>query len=448
MKSSLMCLALLCLSPRLSSQEVLKETPSWSKNSNIYEVNIRQYTPEGTLDAFSEHLPRLNKMGVDILWLMPVQPIGMERRKGKLGSYYSISDYRAINPEYGNETDFKELVELAHSLGMKVILDWVANHSAWDHEWVASNPDFYTNNKNGYIVSPVEDWSDVADLNYTNENLKREMVDAMKFWIDKYDIDGFRCDVAGMVPDDFWKTSILELTAIKKDLFMLAEAEDPKYHANGFDMTYNWSVYNATNKLANGELTAEDFEGVIMENLSLYPEGAYRMLFTTNHDENSWNGTAFERLGEATQTMFVLSATLPGMPLIYSGQEAGLNKSLKFFEKDTISFEDLETYEPFYSSLLHLKTTNQALQNGEWGGPVFTIYLDDRVWMFARQREEHKILVIVNLSSMESNIKVNSDAIKGKYIDIFNGEKINLNSNFKANLSPWQYIVYSQDDRR
>jgi glycosidase len=448
MKQLLMCLVGVCLTGSNLAQEIMKEPPAWSYSANIYEVNIRQYTPEGTFAAFSEHLPRLQEMGVDILWLMPVQPIGTERRKGNLGSYYSIRDYTAVNPAFGTAEDFRALVIQAHRLGMKVILDWVANHSAWDHAWVADNPTFYTTNKSGYIVPPVADWSDVADLNYDNDQLRREMTAAMRYWIENFDIDGFRCDVAGMVPDDYWRTTIRELTAVKADLFMLAEAEGPQFHRNGFDMTYGSKLHHEMNKVAAGERSAIDLEAAVMDGLETFPEAAYRMQFITNHDENSWNGIEFDRMGEAALTFFVVAATVPGMPLLYSGQEAGLDKSLRFFDKDTISFEGLPKYAPFYTRMLQLKKTNKSLWNGDWGGSLFTLYLDEQVWVYAREREGHKVLVAVNLSEEPSSIKLDSEALKGRYTNVFTGEKLNLSGKLKTNLAPWEYLVLSQDDSR
>lgn len=448
MRHLLMCLAGLCLPITLLSQEVMKEAPAWSRNANIYEVNIRQYTPEGTFAAFTEHIPRLHEMGVEILWLMPVQPIGMERRKGRLGSYYSISDYRATNPEFGTEKDFAKLVETAHKFDMKVILDWVANHSSWDHAWMDENRDFYTLNKSGYVVPPMQDWSDVADLNYDNNELRREMTDAMEYWITEFDIDGFRCDVAGMVPDDYWKNAISELLAVKKDLFMLAEAEGPQFHANGFDMTYGWELHNMMNEVANGNRSADELEALVMRDLSSYPEAAYRMHFTTNHDENSWNGTEFERMGDAALPMFMLCVTLPGMPLIYSGQEAGLSKPLRFFDKDTIPFTDVDEFTPFFTRLLQLKTHNKALWNGEWGGPLFTLHIDEQVWVFAREREGHKVVVAINLSPAPAEVKVQSDALKGRYMDVILEEKVNLNGKLKMDLNPWEFVVLSEDGTR
>lgn len=440
MRTAFAALSILLMT-QLQAQELFKDPPEWSRNANIYEVNIRQYTPEGTFKAFQAHLPRLQRMGVDILWLMPVQPIGVENRKGSLGSYYSISDYTTTNPEFGSMEDLKELVEQAHQKGMKVILDWVANHTSFDNVWVSRHPDWYTRDKNGNLTPPVEDWSDVADLNFDNTDMRRVMIDAMKFWVNEAGVDGFRCDVAMMVPNDFWKQCVSALQEVKPDIFMLAEAEGPKFHASGFDMTYAWDIHNIMNKVASGEKTADELEAFVQEDIVKYPEGAYRMLFTTNHDKNSWEGTEFERMGDGAQAFYVLCATLPGVPLIYSGQEMGLNRALRFFDKDTIGFSDNPPYESFFRSLNNLKKDNQAIWNGDNGGTLYTVHVDNAVWVYARQKGDDKVLVIVNLSPDVHNVKLKSDVFAGKYRDTFTGDKVKLGSKYKGELKPWSYVV-------
>jgi cyclomaltodextrinase len=423
------------------AQDIFKPAPDWSKNANIYEVNIRQYTPEGTFEAFGKHIDRLDNMGVDILWLMPVQPIGEKNRKGTLGSYYSISDYTTTNPEFGTVKEFKKLVEEAHKKDMKVILDWVANHSAFDNVWAKEHPEWYTKDAEGNMLPPDPDWHDVADLNFDVPELRRAMIDAMKYWVTECDVDGFRCDVAYMVPKDFWRQAVRELQEIKPDIFMLAEAEGPEYHAAGFDMTYSWKIHSMMDKVAKGEHTASELEAFIQEDIVKYPEGAYRMNFTTNHDKNSWEGTEFDRLGDGAYAFFVLNATMPGMPLIYSGQEIGLNRALRFFDKDTIGFTDVPKDAAFFKTLLELKKKNEALWNGEHGGTMYTVHTDDQLLIFARQKGEDKVLVILNLSANVVETKLKSEVFEGKYRNVFTGEKVKLKSKYKAELMPWSYLV-------
>ncbi|PUE09677.1 alpha-amylase family glycosyl hydrolase [Limnohabitans sp. WS1] len=382
----------------------------WSRNASIYEVNVRQYTPEGTLTAMATHLPRLQKMGVSILWFMPIQPIGLLMRKGTLGSYYAIRDYTAVNPEFGTMADFCALVQQAHALGMKVILDWVANHTAWDHVWTQQHPEWYLKNAQGDIHSylydngtEIEDWSDVCGLDYQQPALWPAMTEAMLYWLREADVDGFRCDVAGLLPTLFWEQARTQMEQIKP-VFMLAEWADPGLHAKAFDMTYDWSLYEVLKKIARGEGDARDLHTYLEQPEKLYPADAYRMTFTANHDTNSWHGHDGAQYGSAFRAMAVLAATLPGMPLVYSGQESGLNKQLQFFEKDAI---DWGTYEhaDFYAGLLALKKTHPALQNGATGGPVDIMDTGHTgVFRFQRVRDGRRIQVTVNLTGQSQTL--------------------------------------------
>ena len=318
--------------------------PEWSRKAVLYEVNIRQYTSEGTFRAFEEHLPRLKALGVDILWLMPIYPIGKTNRKGQLGSYYSIRDYVHTNPEYGSINDLKHLVAKAHAMGFHVLLDWVANHTAWDHTWTKTHPDWYEHDSTGHFVSPY-DWTDVIQLNYSNHHLWAAMVNDMKFWINKTDIDGFRCDYPGHIPMAFWDSARSVLQSVKP-VFMLAEDEEhTALLEHSFDMNYAWELMHLTEHIAQGKDNASALSSYFLRQQKIYPPDAYRLNCITNHDENSWNGTVFERYGKGVKAFAILDFTVPGMPLIYSGQEAGLNKKLRFFDKDTIPWND--TLEPF-----------------------------------------------------------------------------------------------------
>ncbi|HUX60798.1 MAG TPA: alpha-amylase family glycosyl hydrolase, partial [Ignavibacteriaceae bacterium] len=272
--------------------------PEWSKNATIYEVNVRQYTPEGTFNAFAKHLPELKKMGVKILWIMPINPIGIENRKGTLGSYYSVRDYKAINPEFGTLQDFKNLVDKIHKMGMHVIIDWVANHTSWDNKLTKTNPDFYKHDSLGNFVAPVKDWSDVIALNYNNPKLWDYMEGAMEYWVKNCNIDGFRCDVASMVPVPFWNFARKELDKIKP-VFMLAESENPDLHEHAFDMTYSWEYFSIIKNIAKDKMNVKDLDAYFKKDNEQFNPDAYRMVFTTNHDENSWNGSLEETFGAA-----------------------------------------------------------------------------------------------------------------------------------------------------
>lgn len=395
-----------CGAPEQESESARLSTvehPEWSKNANIYEVNIRQYSPEGTFNAFREDLPRLKNMGVKILWLMPVQPIGELNRKGTLGSYYSIKDYKAINPEFGTKEDFKALVDEAHEMGFKVILDWVANHSAWDNPWT-ENKDWYTLDEAGNFQPPVADWSDVIDLNYENEDMRAAMLDALVYWVDEFGIDGYRCDVAGMVPVDFWITAHEELDKIK-DVFMLAEDGEPELLFEAFDMNYAWEYAHVIREIAKGEQTFADLDALLEKNAKRFPKNSYRMYFTSNHDENSWNGTDPGMYGDNFENFAVLSATVQGMPLIYNGQESVLDKQLEFFEKDEIEWKDY-TYQNFYKILLELNTTNEALWNGAYGGDFTRIESPAETYAFSRKKGEHEVIVAINNSTETKSFSV------------------------------------------
>lgn len=439
---SLVLLAFACASPEGNNSEDVQVIPfpERAKSMNIYEVNIRQYTPEGTINAFSSHLPRLQAMGVDILWIMPVQPIGVKSRKGPLGSYYSIQDYTAVNPNFGTEEDFKNLVAEAHDRGMLVILDWVANHTSFDHEW--TNIDGYHNTDSaGNVTWPAgTDWTDVADLNYDNQQMRQDMIQEMKWWVTEMNIDGFRCDVAGEVPMDFWNAAKDSLDQVK-DLFMLAEWDEPKMHEDAFHMTYGWGPHHWMNETAKGHFDADSLEQLILGDIEMYGYAPFRMMFTTNHDENSWNGTVFERFGDGHQAWAVWAFTVRGMPLIYSGQEAGLDKRLRFFDRDTIDFSDVK-YEQFYTQLLDLKHRNAALFNGDYGGQL-TI-LDDgnsNVSSFIRSNESNRVTVIVNLSGEDQQVKFNTDEVGVSLQDIFSDEVMDLGSDQWVTLAPYQYLV-------
>ncbi|MFQ5583377.1 MAG: alpha-amylase family glycosyl hydrolase [Calditrichia bacterium] len=416
--------------------------PQWSRNLAIYEVNVRQYTPHGTFAEFEKYLPQLNEMGVGILWLMPIHPIGQKNRKGSLGSYYSVRDYKAINPEFGNKEDFRRLVDKVHELGMYIIIDWVANHTAWDHPWAVQHPDFYTRDKTGNFISPYN-WTDVIDLNYDNTDMRRAMFDALVYWIKEYDIDGYRCDVAAMVPTDFWETVRDTLDRIKP-VFMLAEAHEPFLHDKAFDMTYGWQYKDLFNDIAAGKKTAADLADYYekKEKRNYHPD-AYRMIFTSNHDENSWHGTVFERLDGAAEALAVFCGVFRGMPLIYSGQEAGLNRRLKFFEKDTIQWK-AHKFRDIYTKLFHAKKSNKALWNGIAGGDIVRLRTtnDKNVYAFGRRKGDDRILAVFNLSPQQQEISVTLTGFSGEYTDLFNIQLHNLRENQNFELEGWAYRVY------
>ncbi|MDZ7681746.1 MAG: alpha-amylase family glycosyl hydrolase, partial [Fodinibius sp.] len=415
------------------------EHPEWTKSANMYEVNIRQYTPEGTFKAFEKELPRLKEMGVDILWLMPIHPIGEKNRKGELGSYYSIKDYTAVNPNFGTKQDFKELVEAAHEQGMKLIIDWVPNHTAWDHPWVSEHPEYYMKDSTGAITYEA-DWTDIAQLNYENKELWDKMIEKMKYWIEEANIDGYRVDHAGHdIPLEFWKQAVPEVNNVKSDFFWLAEWNTPNMHP-WFDATYTWEYFHLTTKIAAGNEPLSRITEYMAKQDTTFPDHAYRLYFTSNHDENSWNGTDEELFGDNFENFAVLSATIGGMPLVYSGQETGLDNRLEFFQKDTINWDGYE-HEEMYRTLFELKDRNEALWNGQYGGDFQQIDTtpSENIYAFKRKKGDDEVLVILNFSDSKQEISL-ADFQTADYTNVFSKEPMTVGDE-AVSLAAHDYLV-------
>ena len=416
-------------------------TPDWAKNATIYEINVRQFSKEGTFNQVTYQLPRLKEMGVDILWLMPIHPIGLKNRKGSLGSYYAVKDYKGINPEFGTLNEFENLVRRAHAMGMHVIIDWVANHSSPDNLWIQDGHlDWYTLDSTGNVQPTIgTDWWDVADLNYDNEEMRAEMISSMKYWLTETDIDGFRCDVAGWVPLDFWISARKELQSVKP-VFMLAEAEEISLH-KAFEMTYGWEFHHIMNDIANGKKDATAIKE-FMES-SKYPVRAFRMNFTSNHDENSWNGTEMERMGDARFALAVLAATIDGMPLVYNGQETSLDRRLKFFDKDSIDWGKMDQVS-FYTKLLTLHQTNPALWVEDGLNQVQFLPTSNpkKQVVYLRESKSNQVIVVLNLSNESTDISFASNNITGSYKELFTGKNKTLTNSTKLTLAPWGYQVF------
>ncbi|MFT6027222.1 MAG: glycosidase [Bacteroidia bacterium] len=431
-----------CQAPKPPVEETATEA-HWSANSMIYEVNLRQMTEEGTFKAFQDqHLDRLADMGIEILWFMPIYPIGEENRKGTLGSYYAVKNYQAVSAEHGSMEDFKALVDAAHAKRMKVILDWVANHTAWDNPWVTEHPEWYTTDSAGKMVPPVADWADVVDLNYDNADMREEMIQSLEFWLREADIDGYRCDVAEMVPHDFWMAAKARIDAVKPNFF-LAEGEPAELH-EAFDMTYAWSFHHLMNEVSRGEKGASEIKAYWDEQASKYKAKDYRMQFITNHDENSWNGTAIERMGDYRKAFAVMSFTVPGMPLIYSGQEADMNKRLQFFEKDVIDWSN-DSLADFYKNLVSIKTTNSVLVNGENAAPIkFIDAGNERVVIYSRASELEELIVMLNFSDADVSVDLEGDEYKGVYSSLIDGGTIDAHGILGWNLPARGYQIFKR----
>lgn len=416
--------------------------PEWSENSVIYEVNIRQFTPEGTFNAFAAHLPRLKDLGVDVLWLMPINPIGVKNRKLPLGSYYSVRDYKDVNPEFGNLEDFKNLVSKAHELGFHLIIDWVPNHSSWDNKLTVEHPEWYVKDAKGSFIPPIGfDWTDVIQFDWSNKELQDYMLGALKFWVDM-GVDGFRVDHPHKTPYEFWERARAELSKIKP-VFMVAENEEQTdFMKNGFDMSYAWELHHLMNRIAQGKDSLKSLNNYYSKEWAVFPQKVYRMVFLDNHDENSWNGTINSRMGEAQKAFAVFVFTTQGVPLLYNGQETCLSKSLRFFERDTIKW-DTCVLTSFYKDLIKLKKSNLALSNGEFGAKMEMIKTnkDRKVFCFSREKEGNRVLVFLNLSKKAVAIKPSLANFKGEYTDYFAKMKTALPFTDSLRLEPWGYKV-------
>jgi alpha-amylase len=418
---------------------------AWAHSTNIYEVNVRQYTAEGTFAAFAKELPRLKKMSVQVIWFMPITPIAELNRKGALGSYYACSDYNAINPEFGTLEDFRSLVKQAHDLGFKVIIDWVANHTGWGHTWTYTHPEFFAKSEGGGFRPTYAEWDDTIALDYNNKQLRRSMIDAMKFWLTECDLDGFRCDMAHLVPLDFWKEARTELDAIKP-LFWLAETEDVRYH-EAFDASYAWKFLHTMEKYWRKEIGMPELEAVLTEYDKTFPATALRAYFTSNHDENSHSGSEYERMGEAAVPFAVLCATWNCIPLVYSGQEMPMiNKRLHFFDKDAIPWTGEYGLNHMYKTLLCLRMNNPALRAGDSTIKTHRLKTNDdsKIFSYLRRKDEKEVLVILNLSSDTLQVEINDSNVNGVYVDVFTAMANDFAEKISVKLGKWEYRVFEK----
>ena len=447
-------------------EKLAEFTNEAAENAVIYEANIRQYSPEGTFEAFAKDIPELKKLGVKVIWIMPIQPISMTNRKttdGRLvtdiedekerakylGSYYSISDYRGINPEMGTKGDFKDLVQTAHDNGIYVILDWVANHTGWDHKWIQTNPEYYHKNAKGEVTDPLNPetgeswgWTDVAHLDYSNPELHEVMKEDMLYWVKELNIDGFRCDVADNVPTSFWEFAIPKLRETKP-LFMLMESnKEYLFKNNLFDMGYGWESHHVMNDIAKGKKSVADLDSLFAKIKKEYPSEAYFMNFTSNHDENSWNGTEYERMGDGVEAFTALTYTMPGMPLIYTGQEYELKRRLKFFEKDSIPKTKGKMF-AFYEKLGALKNNNKALNGAKNAADFNRIKTsnDKMILAFSRENKKDKVTYIGNLSKQNAEFTLPLD---GTFTNYLTNEKVILKKGQKHQFKPWEYWILVQ----
>ncbi len=418
---------------------------NWIKNTNIYEVNIRQYTAEGTFNAFGKELPRLRSMGVETLWFMPITPIAKQNMKGTMGSYYACSDYVSINPEYGTLDDFKVLVDHAHSMGFKVLIDWVANHTGWDHVWAKEHPDYYLTDSATGTFKMASGMDDIIELDYRNPALRKAMITAMEYWVKTCDIDGFRADLAFWVTLDFWKEARTELEKTKT-LFWLAESdvlEHPEY-LQVFDAAYAWSWMHKTAAFYEKETGIDTLKDLLKQYSAICGNESITLWFTSNHDENSWNGTEYEKYGDMLPVLNILSFTWNGMPMIYNGQELPNRKRLQFFDKDAIEWTGNNELEIFYKILFQLKKTHPALRAADASASTFLFDTPGDSIVYLRINGNSQVLVLLNFGSAAIEMDMIHEKISGKYQNVFTGDEEDLTGNFKVGLSAWGYLLYEK----
>jgi glycosidase len=417
---------------------------SWTHTTNIYEVNLRQYTVEGTFNAFAKELPRLANMGVETLWFMPIHPISVLDRKGTLGSYYAVQDYTSTNREFGSIEDFKTLVREAHQLGLKVIIDWVANHSGNDNVWIAQHPGYFVRDNNGNVMHPY-DWEDVSKINYDSKDLRKAMIEAMRFWITNCDIDGFRCDMAHLVPLSFWEEARTVLDQVKHELFWLAETEDISYHFV-FDASYTWEWMHKTEDYCKCAIDMGGLWYVLNKYKDSFPSSAYRVYYTSNHDENSHTGTEYDKFGNAAYALAVFSCTWNGIPMLYGGQELPNLKKLAFFDKDVIEWNGKYELEDFYKILLSLHKNNPALRTADPAAITINLQTDksSQVMSYLRRNGDKEVLVILNLSPEYFWAEITDINLSGKFTNVFSGTEYDFSANKFFELLPWGYLVYEK----
>jgi len=415
------------------------KTVDWIKDKTIYEVNLRQYTEAGSFKAIESHIPRLKEMGVEVLWFMPITPISKKGRKGSLGSYYACSSYTKLNGEFGNEQDFTSLIQLAHKHEMKVIIDWVANHTGREHEWMETYPEWFSRDEEGNFTER-NGWEDVVDLNFENHDMRAALIGAMQYWVRTFKIDGFRCDMAHLVPLDFWYSARKACETIKP-LFWLAECEDIEYHSV-FDASYAWSWMHATEKMSKGESGVNEMYNQLHA-YAQYPKGAYKLFYTSNHDENTWNGTEYEKYGITAKAWAVFTFMWKGIPLIYSGQELPNHKRLAFFDKDPIDWTTAPQLASFYKTLNQLRKQYSCIIEGD----SFNLPTHSNEVMAFLRYDHQIILVVFNFSHQIQKIVLEHEFLKGQFLNAFSGLSFTFNNQVNFELMPGDYFVYVKSNK-
>lgn len=433
------------------SDPILKKTTAqWLDSCVLYEVNVRQFTPEGTFNAFEKHLKRLKAMGINTLWFMPIHPISETKRKGTLGSYYAVSDYTGVNPEFGTMEDFQHLVDKAHDMGFKVIIDWVANHTGWDNPWVSEHDDWYMHDEGGNITSPY-DWTDTAELNFDNFEMRAEMIKAMQYWVEEVGIDGFRCDHAIGVPASFWNAAVYKLKSINSEIMMLAEVSAAQSLTKyAFDCCYNDALYGQAVSVKGGVATSTIQQGIQIN--ANYVEGSFPMNYLDNHDKNSYEGSIVDRFGDTYEPLLALSFISPGFPLIYTANEQGYDHEIQFFEKDAVVWEDDKKYEDFITKLSQIKVENKALACTNTD-ILFNDVSNTHIFAFSRTLDSNLVVYVSNLYFESINdVTVNLGVENATCVMHYDGETLSTEefavtaSDFEnKDYKPYEFYILTVD---
>lgn len=417
--------------------------PDWARGSTIYEINVRQFSASGRFSAVTAALPRLKVLGVDILWLMPIHPIGELHRKGSLGSYYAAKDYLAVNPEFGSEQDLRDLITAAHAQGQRVILDWVPNHVSPDNPLTRTHPEFFWRDDKGNLTPPHgTDWTDVVQFDFAAPGLVEYQAGVLLHWIRNFGVDGFRCDVAWGLPTPFWNEVVQRVRAVKPDAFFLAEAELPQHQVAAFNLSYGFDLHHVMNEIAQGKRSASGIDEAYAKIRARFPRGSALMVFTSSHDENSWAGTEFERMGDGYAPFAVLTFLLDGVPMIYNGQEVGLDRRLQFFERDPIVWPQEEhPTTRLYRVMTALRHAHPALHTG---AAMRRLDTTDNASFYAIERsaEGRQVVGVLNLSAKEAAADLYDPALAGEWRDAFTGEKVTLDALVPLVMKPWGYRVW------
>lgn len=419
--------------------------PEWMKDAVLYEVNVRQYTAKGTFAAFRPHLARLKEMGVKTLLFMPVFQMSKVKGEDYLGGYVAVRSLSEVNASFGGREEFRRLVREIQSMGMNVMLDWVTSYTGWDHPWITDHPDYYIHDPvTDTIIHPINtDWYGVAALDYDNPALAEAMIVEMTYWVEEMGINGFRFEQAGMVPVAFWERAIPLLLNINPDLFLLGETGGPNPgNVQLFHADVGWAFKDLANGICQGQKTIDDLNDYLIRHAATDANDAY-LYFTSSDEENSWEGTEFERLGQGAEAMYILAATLPGIPMIYSGQEEPLTRRLRVLEKDNIAFKAYG-YAGFYRRLNELKRVNSAMYSPPFGGDLSILDPSNpATYAYTRQRGDDRMLIVLNLSSQVQETRLDIGDWHGNYRDVFRGTQQVLANPLSLQIGPWGYLVLS-----